>query len=571
MLTHLQLRDFVLVDHAELELKPGLTALTGETGAGKSIVVDALLLLAGGRAGSDVVRQGAERAEVAASFDALPPAAQAWLEEQAIEYSGELVVRRIIGADGRSRAYVNGQLVPIQALRGLAEFLIEIHGQQEFQHLVNRGTQRGMLDEHLPDSSLLSVAAELYERYRICRRDHESLKSAAENRDARLDLLRYQLAELKAEVTTAAAIEELFADRKRVAGRGRLAEAARSALTAAYESDGDSAHDLLGRAHAALRNVADADPQLAPAGKLLAEAQINTREAAEVLRRYLDVLDIDPARQEEIERHAAALEALARKHHVTVLELPEQLSRTEVELAALDGAQLSLAALEVELTELIRGYRTAAKHLTEARQAAASQLGTHITQLMQSLGMAGGRFAVSVTPSDTEFSPNGSDDIEFLVSANPGQPLKSLAKVASGGELSRISLAVQVAAAAKTSALSMVFDEVDAGIGGAVAEIVGRQLRDLGERAQVLCVTHLAQVASQAHGQFRVTKLSDGKITRTAVKNLAEPERVDEIARMLGGIDITDQARAHAREMLSHAAPAGATQPKKKRAPAARR
>jgi DNA repair protein RecN (Recombination protein N) len=575
MLTHLQLRDFVLVDHAELELKPGLTALTGETGAGKSIVVDALLLLAGGRAGSDVVRQGAERAEVAASFDALPPAAQAWLEEQAIEYSGELVVRRIIGADGRSRAYVNGQLVPIQALRGLAEFLIEIHGQQEFQHLVNRGTQRGMLDEHLPDSSLLSAAAELYERYRICRRDHESLKSAAENRDARLDLLRYQLAELKAEVTTPAAIEELFADRKRVAGRGRLAEAARSALTAAYESDGDSAHDLLGRAHAALRNVADADPQLAPAGKLLAEAQINTREAAEVLRRYLDVLDIDPARQEEIERHAAALEALARKHHVTVLELPEQLSRTEVELAALDGAQLSLATLEVELTELIRSYRTAAQHLTEARQAAASQLGTHITRLMQSLGMAGGRFAVSVTPSDTEFSPNGSDDIEFLVSANPGQPLKSLAKVASGGELSRISLAVQVAAAAKTSALSMVFDEVDAGIGGAVAEIVGRQLRDLGERAQVLCVTHLAQVASQAHGQFRVTKLSDGKITRTAVKNLAEPERVDEIARMLGGIDITEQARAHAREMLSHAAPAGApagaTQPKKKRSPAARR
>jgi DNA repair protein RecN (Recombination protein N) len=571
MLTHLQLRDFVLVDHAELELKPGLTALTGETGAGKSIVVDALLLLAGGRAGSDVVRQGAERAEVAASFDSLPPAVQAWLEEQAIEYSGELVVRRVIGADGRSRAYVNGQLVPIQALRGLAEYLIEIHGQQEFQHLVNRGTQRGMLDEHLPDPSLLGAAAELYERYRICRRDHESLKSAAENRDARLDLLRYQLAELKAEVTTVAAIEELFADRKRVAGRGRLAEAARSALTAAYESDGDSAHDLLGRAHAALRNVADADPQLAPAGELLAEALINTREAAEVLRRYLDVLDIDPARQDEIERHAAALEALARKHHVTVLELPEQLSRTEAELAALDGAQLSLAALEVELAALTRSYRSAAQHLTEARREAAAQLGTDITQLMQGLGMAGGRFAVSVTPSDTEFSPNGSDDIEFLVSANPGQALKSLAKVASGGELSRISLAVQVAAATKTSALSMVFDEVDAGIGGAVAEIVGRQLRDLGERAQVLCVTHLAQVASQAHGHFRVTKLSDGKITRTAVKNLAEPERVDEIARMLGGIDITEQARAHAREMLSHAAPAGGTQPKKKRAPAARR
>ena len=570
MLTHLQLRDFVLVDQAELELEPGLTALTGETGAGKSIVVDALLLLAGGRAAGDVVRQGAERAEVAASFDALPPAANAWLERQAIEHNGDLVLRRVIGADGRSRAYVNGQLVPIQGLRELAEFLIEIHGQQEFQHLVNRGAQREMLDEHLPDAAPAAAVAELYERYRLCGRDYEALKSAAENRDSRLDLLRYQLAELKAEVTTVAAIEELFADSKRVAGRGRLAAAARTALTAAYEADGDSAHDLLGRGHAALRNVADADPQLAPAATLLAEALINTHEAAEALRRYLDVLDIDPARQEEIERHAAALEALARKHRLGVLELPEQLLRTEAELAALDNAQLSLAALERELNALIRDYRSAAQRLTEIRKAAAGRLGTHITKLMQGLGMAGGRFAVSVVPSDSEFGAKGSDDIEFLVSANPGQAPKSLARVASGGELSRISLAVQVAAAAKNSALTMVFDEVDAGIGGAVAEIVGRQLRDLGERTQVLCVTHLAQVASQAHCQFRVTKLSDGKITRTAVKALTPPERVDEIARMLGGIDITEQARAHAREMLAHAATAEA-QPKKKRTPAARR
>ncbi len=569
MLTHLQLRDLVLVDQAELELKSGLTALTGETGAGKSIVVDALLLIAGGRAGGDVVRQGAERAEVAASFDALPAAAKAWLESQAIEHNDDLVVRRVIGADGRSRAYVNGQMVPIQALRELAEFLIEIHGQQEFQRLVNRGAQREMLDEHLADPNLVHVVSELYERYRARRRDFESLKSAAENRDSRLDLLRYQLTELKAEVTTVAAIEELFVDVKRVAGRSRLATAARTALTAAYESDGDSAHDLLGRAHAALRHVGDADPQLAPAGKLLEEAMINTQEAAEALRRYLDVLDIDPARQEEIERHAAALEALARKHRVGVLDLPDQLLRIETELATLDNAQLSLAALEVELAALTREYRAAAQRLTSARKTAADTLGRHITELMQGLGMAGGRFAVNIAPNDTEFGAKGSDDIEFLVSANPGQAPKSLARVASGGELSRISLAVQVAAAAKTSALCMVFDEVDAGIGGAVAEIVGRQLRDLGERAQVLCVTHLAQVASQAHSQFRVTKLSDGKFTRTAVKPLGPPERVDEIARMSGGIDITEQARAHAREMLARAAPAETTA-KKKRAPSAR-
>jgi DNA repair protein RecN (Recombination protein N) len=565
MLTHLQLRDLVIVDAAELELGPGLTALTGETGAGKSIVVDALLLISGGRAGGDVVRQGAERAEVAASFAALPAAASAWLAAQAIDCDDELVVRRVIGADGRSRAYVNGQVVPIQALRELSEFLIEIHGQQEFQRLVNRTTQREMLDEHLTDPALLRRVSELFERYRACRREVDALASAAENRDSRLDLLRYQLAELKAEVTSVAAIEELFVDQKRVAGRGRLAAAARGALTAAYDADGESAHDLLGRAHAALRSAADADPKLAEAGRLLSEAMINTQEAAEALRRYLDVLDIDPARQEEIERHAAALEALARKHRLGVLELPAQLLRIEQELSALDNAQVNLAALEAELAALTRDYRAAAQALTEARMAAAGRLGNQITQLMQTLGMAGGKFVVQVAPSDAEFAAKGADDIEFLVSANPGLAPKSLARVASGGELSRISLAIQLASRQGESAVCMIFDEVDAGIGGAVAEIVGRQLRELGRNGQVLCVTHLAQVASQAHSQFRVAKLTDGKITRTALTALGTAERVEEIARMLGGIDITDQARAHAREMLAHAAPTETVRKKRSR------
>jgi DNA repair protein RecN (Recombination protein N) len=556
MLTHLQLRDLVLVDQAELELNGGLTALTGETGAGKSIIVDALLLAAGGRAGADVVRQGAERAEVSASFAALPAAAIEWLNAQSIEFDGEVVVRRVMGADGRSRAYVNGQLVSVQALRELAEFLIEIHGQQEFQHLVSRGAQRELLDERLSDPAVKITVADLYGRYHACQREFEALKAAAEDRDARLELLRYQLRELNAEVSTAAAIEELFADQKRIAGRSRLGEAARAALSATYESDGDSAHDLLGRAQSALRSVSDLDAQLGDAGKLLGEASILTQEAGDALRRYLDDLDIDPARQDEIERRAAALEALARKHRVGVLELPAQRTQVEQELLKLDNLQLSLAAIEKQLAGLTHDYRAAARALSAARTAAAQELEQQVTRLMQALGMAGGRFAVTVSPSDSEFAATGSDDVEFLVSANPGQAPKSLGKVASGGELSRISLAVQVAGRAATSALCMVFDEVDAGIGGAVAEIVGKQLRELGERAQVLCVTHLAQVASQAHQQFRVTKLTDGKITRTAVKSLGAQERVDEIARMLGGIDITEQARAHARDMLARAAPA---------------
>ena len=554
MLTHLQLRDLVIVDTAELDFGPGLTALTGETGAGKSIVVDALLLIAGGRAAGDVVRQGAARAEIAASFAALPEAAKSWLDAQAIEHEGEVIVRRVIGADGRSRAYVNGQPVPLQQLREFGEFLIEIHGQQEFQHLVKRGAQREMLDEHLDAPDLKDAVAETGAAARAAARDYDSLKAAAENRESRLDLLRYQLGELQAEVTTVAAIEELFVEQKRAAARGRLSAAARTALTAIYEADSGSAHDLLAKATAALRSVGDADPELAESTKLLAEATILAHEAAEALRRYLDNLDMDPARQEEIERHAAALEALARKHRQTVLELPAQRLRTEQELRTLDNAELKLAELERELGRLSGDYRTAAERLTKARTRAAEVLGLQITRLMQTLGMSGGHFAVSVEPNDVQFGPQGVDEIEFLVSANPGQPLKSLAKVASGGELSRISLAVQVAAAAKASSLCMVFDEVDAGIGGGIAEIVGRQLRELGERSQVLCVTHLAQVAAQAHSQFRVIKQTDGKITRTAVKTLGPSERVDEIARMLGGIDITDQARAHAREMLTGAA-----------------
>jgi DNA repair protein RecN (Recombination protein N) len=569
MLTHLKLRDLVIVDEAELELRSGLLALTGETGAGKSIVVDALMLIAGGRGAGDIVRHGAERAEVAAGFSRLSAGACAWLDAQSVEHEGEVIVRRVIGADGRSRAYVNGQLVPVQSLRELAEFLIEIHGQQEYQHLVKRGAQRDLLDERLPDRTLSTDVAEIYERYRTCRLEHESLAAAAANRDARLDLLRYQLAELKSEVTTVNAIEELFTEQKRIAGRGRLAAAAGSALAAVYENDDASAHDLLAKASTALRGVVDTDPGLKQPADLIGEAAILAREAAEALRHYLEALDVDPARQEEIERNAAALESLARKHRLSVTELPAQLARTEEEIERLAEAETSLAAMEQRMAALRREFDAAARRLTQARKLAADALGGEITALMQELGMAGGRFAVSVTASADGVGATGGDDVEFLVSANPGQPLKSLAKVASGGELSRISLAVQVAAAAHTAAsLCMVFDEVDSGIGGAVAEIVGRQLRALGERGQVLCVTHLAQVAAQAHGQFRVTKLTDGKATRTAVKPLGTEERVDEIARMSGGIDITEQARAHARDMLARAS--RDSQPKKKRAPAGR-
>jgi len=561
VLTLLQLRDFVIVERADLEFGAGLTALTGETGAGKSIVVDALSMLAGGRAGADIVRSGAERAEATAAFAGLPAAAAAWLEAQSIDNDGEVLLRRVVGADGRSRAYINGQLVPMQALREFADLLFEIHGQQEFQHLVKRDAQREMLDRHAGAEEMAGAVAAIYARYRDCRRELQALQSAADNREARLDLLRYQLGELRAESGSLADIEELLLERKRIAGRGRLAEAAHTALSAVAGADGeggtggDGARDRLAKAQGALRAPAEADPALAEIGALLAEASLQVREAAESLRRYLDALDVDPARQDEIERRAAALESLARKHRVSVQELPEQRARLELELAALEGAELSAAQHVAREAALRAEYAVAAARLTATRQAAAGDLGPRITDLMQSLGMRGGQFAVSVSTNEAEASSNGNDQIEFLVAANPGYPPKSLAKVASGGELSRISLAVQVAAAAKTSAECMVFDEVDVGIGGAIAEIVGRQLRELGQRGQVLCVTHLAQVASQATHQMRVTKRSSGATTNTTIERLGAEERVDEIARMLGGIDITEQTRAHAREMLALATP----------------
>ncbi|NNM62140.1 MAG: DNA repair protein RecN [Steroidobacteraceae bacterium] len=565
MLAHLQLRDYVIVDSAELQFGEGLTALTGETGAGKSIIVDALSIIAGGRASADVVRQGAQRAEVSALFTELPAEALAWLQAQSIAHDGEVLARRVIGIDGRSRAYLNGQLVALQSMRELADLLIEIHGQQEFQHLVSYDAQRALLDEQAGARELLEQVAAVHQLHRECRLELQTRRAAAEGIDGRRDLLRFQLAELSVELTDVADVEALFIERRRIAERGRLAAAATAALEMSYEREEASAHELLGKAQAALRS-AGADPDLQSIGRLFDEAAINVREAADALRRYLQSLDVDAAQQEQIERRAAALEELARKHRVPTTELPARAAMIERELADLQNADVDIAALESRHAALLEQYSDIAAKLTAARRVAAADLGAQITILMQSLGMPGGRFEVAIETRPGEIGPHGQDSVEFLVTANPGVPPKGLARVASGGELSRISLAVQVAAASKTPAACRVFDEVDAGVGGATAEIVGRQLRALSERAQVLCVTHLPQVASQAHTQMRVTKRSGNGGTRTLIERLDAAERVEEIARMLGGIDVSDQARAHAREMLGHGATTAAPRGRRPRA-----
>lgn len=553
MLRYLQIRDFAIIDAVELEFTPGLTVLTGETGAGKSIIVDALELLAGGRAAADVIRAGAERTDIAATIDISRTGGELrhLLEEQSIESEGELVLRRVIGSDGRSRAWLNGQSVPLQVLRNAAELLFDIHGQHEFQSLVRPATQRALVDGYGRLESLTAQVRAAHSVWFALLNRSLELESAADERGSKLDLLRYQRQEIEALSLQPGEITELREEHARLANRERLIEAARGALDCLYEAETSSAQTLLARAISGLRTASTMDGKLAPLAPLLEEAELRVKEASRELQAYLDDLDLDPRRVDAIERRLAAIEELARKHRIDAGGLLEKFGALSAELAGLEHAAADVGAVRAQLAAALVSYQELARQLSARRSAAARSMAKEITARMQELGMGGGRFLIDVEPSEnTEPAAHGLDRIEFRVSTNPGQPPRALAKVASGGELARLSLAVQVSCADE-AASCMVFDEVDSGIGGAVAEIVGRELRALGEHAQVLCVTHLAQVAAQGHRHLRVAKLTDGKNTRTSVTPLSEEARVEEIARMLGGVEITGRARAHALEMLS--------------------
>jgi DNA repair protein RecN (Recombination protein N) len=573
MLTHLQIRDFAIIDAIELELRPGLTVLTGETGAGKSILVDALQLLAGGRAGAEVVRHGAERAEISGTFDLAqaPRELKQWLEEQSLGGEEDLIIRRVVASDGRSRAYLNGQSVPLQLLREAGNILIDIHGQHEFQSLMRSAAQRELLDgygKHEPLASQVGIAHRVW--LEILNRTLD-LETKARDRDAKLELLRYQVSELNALHLKEGEIASLTEERARLSNRGRLAEGAQSALQQLFESEEGSAHASVSRALQSLRNLASLDPKIASVVPVLEEASIQIKEAARELEHYRESLDMDSARQDEVERRLSAVEELARKNRVKPEELIERTGQLVTELEALERAELDLAVLKKDLANALDSYRGQAQQLSARRVTAGRALAKDITTRMQTLGMAGGRFQVEVTQDgNADPAQHGIDQIEFRVTANPGQPLRALAKVASGGELSRLSLAVQVSCAARETRC-MVFDEVDSGIGGAIAEIVGRELRSLGSRGQVLCVTHLPQVASQGHHHLRVTKLTDGKTTRTSLTELSTGDRVEELARMLGGVEVTAKAREHAKEMLKVAAENGTGDTQKQKPAAAKR
>jgi len=556
VLTHLQIRNLAVVDAAELEIGPGLTVLTGETGAGKSILIDALGLVTGDRADSRAVRTGAERLDVSAGFDLSGRSdLRAWISAHDLPDGDECVLRRVVTAQGRSRGYVNGQSVPVQTLRVLGEQLIDICGQQAHQSLRHRGVQRAMLDGFGGHGKLAARMRDVHTRWLRARKRLEELRDSGDERRARHELLSYQVAELEALNLKPGEPGELDAELTRIANGGHIAEALDSGVRALYESDDVSAHGIVSGVRRQLTGLADIDPGLEPVAAMLGEAEILITEATDGLRRRADTLDHDPARQAELEERIASVQELARKHQVRPAELPALSIRLTGELDALDRGDQDLESLERDVAKLSAEMRDAAGELGAARARAAEDLSAQVSKNMQSLGMTGGLFEVALDPvGEEKISADGSEQVEFRVTTNPGQAPGELTRVASGGELSRISLALQVVAVAGSAIPTLIFDEVDAGVGGGIAEIVGHRLRELALQRQVLCVTHLPQVASQGNQHLRVSKIADGRSARTAVKGLTAAERIEEIARMLGGVEITSRTRAHAREMLKTAA-----------------
>jgi DNA repair protein RecN (Recombination protein N) len=547
MLLRLIVRDFVIVDRLELEFGNGFGALTGETGAGKSILVDALSLALGERTDASAVRSGAERAEVSAEFDVAPEGAlETWL--RANDYDTETcLLRRVIDSAGRSRAYINGAAAALGQMREVADLLADIHGQNAHHLLLRNDAQRNLLDIHAGAQMLASHVAAAYSAWRTAREARQAAEKDVEATVRERELLEWQVNELAALAFDAAGWQETEQEQRRLANANALLEGANAALAALDEGETASL-PLLQHAGARLSELTGFDPALTEAAQLFESALIQLEESALALRRYQNRLELEPERLSELDHRIDAVTQMARKHRVTPEELPNLLKDLQCRLAELT-LRADPAALADRERKAEAAFREVAKKLSVLRTKTAKTLSAAVTAGMQELAMAGGRFEIALETL-AEGASCGLETVEFLVSANAGQPLRPLAKVASGGELSRIGLALQVIASQANPAGTLIFDEVDVGIGGRVAEIVGRMLRQLGQTRQVLCVTHLPQVAAQADWQWSIAKKTRGDATTSYVNVLVGNDRIGEIARMLGGEKITEATRRHAAEML---------------------
>ncbi len=555
MLVHLSVHNYAIVEHLDLELDRGMSVITGETGAGKSIMLDALGLTLGDRADSGAVRPGADKADILASFDLGDiPEARAWLAERDLDNDGPCILRRVITAEGRSRAYINGTPCPQADLKSLGELLIDIHSQHEHQSLLKGDTHRRLLDEFVGASELARQVQLAAQRWRQTRQELERISSSGDEQRARHQLLSYQMEELENLALGEHELDELEQEHKSLTNAESLLGACRHVIELCAESDSGNVLSALTASLQRLGNRSSQPGALNEAAELLSSAQIQVEEAVGELNRFLDHFDADPERLQALEERLDAIYTLARKHRVQPAELAALQQRLLEELETLNADDEALERLAQELASYARHYQEKATELSSLRHEGAPRLASAVEVEMQRLGMPGGRFAIELREiAAMDPHPTGLEQVEFLVSANPGQPLKGLAKVASGGELSRISLAVQVITAQTSRVPTLVFDEVDVGIGGPTAEVVGQLLRRLGERGQVLTVTHLPQVAAQGHQHLFVHKARGSDETRTAVAKLDAPGRVEEIARMLGGVDLTEESLAHARKMVETA------------------
>ncbi|MFM0483775.1 DNA repair protein RecN [Paraburkholderia strydomiana] len=555
MLRHLSIRDFVIVAALDLEFDSGFTVFSGETGAGKSILIDALALALGARADASVVRTGESRADITAEFDTHAQVDQ-WLDEQAFAASaadgqngGTVMLRRVVDANGRSRAFINGTAATLAQLREVGEMLVDIHGQHAHQLLMRPDAQRELFDTH---AGLSELSAGVTRAWRTWREKVQAVEHA-QTRDRELQLererLAWQLAELDKLSPQPGEWEEVNTEHRRLSHSANLIDGVQGALTALSESD-EAMITHLASIVSKVRDLAEIDPALNDVLAALEPAEIQLQEAAYSLSHYAQKLELDPDRLAQVEKRLDALHSAARKFRLQPETLPDEHETRRAQLAALDAAADldSLHAAEAKAREV---FVAEAKKLSKARAKAGKALGAAVTTGMQELSMKGGSFEVALVPLP-EGGAHGLEQVEFRVAGHAGVPLRPLAKVASGGELARISLALAVIASAASPTPTLIFDEVDTGIGGGVAEVVGRLLHQLGEARQVLCVTHLPQVAARGDHHFQVAKIGNGKGgTVSSVVSLDKASRVEEVARMLGGLEITPTTRKHAKEMLA--------------------
>lgn len=559
MLKHLYIRNFAIIDELELDFQPGMTALTGETGAGKSILLGALNLVLGDRADNDSIKQDAEFAEIVAEFDIQQlDNISAWLVSQELNTDAECILRRRISKDGRSRAYINSTPVNLQIIRELAEMLIDIHGQHEHQSMMKSTVQRQLLDDYAKHSPLQESVSNLFVELKLVEDQLQHLQQTSNEQNDRVDLLRFQTGELDALALGENEYQTLNNQHKRMANAEKLHGAVQQAIYSLSEDENINVQSAISHIINSLTGISHIDESLSPVSELLQDALIQIDESVSMLQDYNDSIDLDPGQLAKTEDRIQDILDLARKHRVDPEALQVLHENLEKELHDIDHVDERLNELRNEQKDLENKYLLACDKLTESRKKAANKLNKLITQAMQTLGMSGGKFEVTIQPATSRRSVHGLDQIEFTVTANAGQPCKPIARVASGGELARISLAIQMIIANSSKIPSLIFDEVDSGVGGGIAEIVGQHLRALGSAKtgtanQVICITHLPQVASQAHNHLRVEKQTLNKKTTSQVVTLDEEQRRQEIARMLSGVKITEQSLAHADEMIDRA------------------